>query len=151
MLQGHYQNAYVTRDINAALVNLRTLHNFQNIFQFETPVELQTPAGNGTALLKMALAWVGRLQYELIEPVSGLVDIYRDGLPASGMRLHHIAMRTKDWDATLAEIHRQKLSIVLQGEVPGARFLYVDARKTLGHYLEYASMTEELWTALGGP
>ena len=47
-------------------------------------------------VLKVAFAQVGKLQYELIEPVSGAVDIYRDGLAGGeAMRLHHVAMRVE--------------------------------------------------------
>lgn len=150
LLQGHYQNAYVTRDIERSLVELRAVNELQNVVQFEMPLELKTPAASGQALMKIALAWIGNLQVELIEPVSGLVDIYRDALPASGMRFHHIGMRSLDWDATLAHIHQLGLPIVLQGEMPGVRFMYADARQTLGHYLEYVSMPDEAWKATGG-
>lgn len=150
LLQGHYQNAYVTANIEQAIAGLRKLEDVENILQFETPLELWTPQGTGTALMKIALAWVGNLQVEFIEPVSGLVDIYREALPASGVRFHHVGMRIKDFDALVAEIERQQLPIVLRGEMPGVKFLYADARKTLGHYLEYVQMPDEAWQALGG-
>jgi len=150
LLKGHYQNAYVTADIEQALTDLRQLENVENVLQFEAPLELWTPHGAGLAVMKIALIWVGKLQYEFIEPVSGLVDIYRDAVPASGVRFHHIGMRVRDWDALLAEIERQQLPIVLKGEMPGVKFLYVDARKTLGHYLEYVLMPDEAWQGLGG-
>lgn len=150
LLQGHYQNAYVTPNIEQAIAGLRDLENVENILQFETPLELWTPQGTGTALMKIALAWIGNLQVELIEPVSGLVDIYRDALPASGVRFHHVGMRVKDWDATVAEIERLQLPVVLRGEMPGVKFMYADARQTLGHYLEYVLMPDQAWQATGG-
>jgi len=30
------------------------------------------------------------------------------------------------------------------------KFLYLDARETLGHYLEYVWMTDEMWARTGG-
>lgn len=153
-LNSHYQNAYVTRDLDKAIALFRAEHEFENFMRFEPTFEVTTPAGRGMATTKMALGWIGNVQYELIEPVSGLVDIYREGLPeAEGqpMRFHHVCMRVDDWAPFRAELGRQGRSIVLQGGTEGhLQFVYVDARGTVGHYLEYCWMTPERWTAMGG-
>lgn len=151
LLINHFQNAYVTRDIEQALSFFREHYGVADARYMQTEVQVTTPQGKGTAVNKVAFIWVGNLQYELIEPVSGLVDIYRDALPENGLRFHHICMRSLDWTATLAEIERQKLPIVYRGETAsGLQFIYADARDTLGHYLEYVSMPQQIWTAMGG-
>jgi hypothetical protein len=151
LLENHYQNAYVTRDIEKALDIFRTRYGVKDPKYFQAEVEVTTPHGKGVAVNKVAFIWIGQLQYELIEPVSGPVDLYRAALPDSGLRFHHICMRSFDWEATLAEVERQKLPIVYRGDTSsGLKFIYADARDTLGHYLEFTSVPPAVWTAMGG-
>jgi hypothetical protein len=151
-LHAHYQNAYVTRDRDEAIDLFRSEHNFDNFMLFEPTIEVRTPAGRGAAKTKMALGWIGNVQYEIIEPVSGLVDIYREGLPEGRlMRFHHVCMRVDDWAPFRARLDREGRSIVLEGGTEGhLQFVYVDARATVGHYLEYCWMTPQRWAAMGG-
>jgi Glyoxalase/Bleomycin resistance protein/Dioxygenase superfamily len=152
-LQNHYQNAYVTRDIKKAIALFRTQYNFEDFREFEIANEISTPAGRGICVMKMALGWIGNLQYELIEPVSGMVDIFTADLPHQyPMGLHHICMRVADWDVFRAEVDRRKWPVVIEGSGKGGQlhYIYVDARHSLGHYLEYCWMTAERWAQLGG-
>ena len=152
MLEGrHYQNAYITRDINKAVDAFRTRGGVQNARIFEAAVEVQTPAGRGMAVSKLSFIWIDNLQYELIQPVSGLVDVYRDALPADdSLKFHHICMRVDDWPEFRARVGQQSFPVVLEGGSEHLRFLYLDAREFLGHYLEYVWMTPERWMQLGG-
>ncbi|HMK87412.1 MAG TPA: VOC family protein [Steroidobacteraceae bacterium] len=151
-LENHYQNAYVTSDLDRALEIFRTQYGFDGFKRIEVSYELTTPAGRGSASVKLALGWIGSLQYELIQPVSGLIDVYREGLDArSPMRFHHVCMRVPDWTEFRARVDREKRSVVMEGGTPGhLLWLYVDARDSLGHYLEYCWMTPERWAMIGG-
>jgi hypothetical protein len=152
-LQNHYQNAYVTRDLEQAIALFRTQYDFDGFKPFQVATEIATPAGRGTQVVKMALGWIGGLQYELIEPVSGMVDVYRSGLPDQHpVRLHHICMRVHDWATFRAEVERRKWPVAIEGSGSGGQlhFIYVDHRERLGHYLEYCWMTPERWAAMGG-
>jgi hypothetical protein len=152
MLEGrHYQNAYITRDIDKAVESFRARGGVQDARVFEATVEVQTPAGRGIAVSKLSFIWINNLQYELIQPVSGLVDVYRDALPADdSLKLHHICMRVDNWQEFRARVEHQRFPVVLEGGSEHLRFLYLDARDFLGHYLEYTWMTPERWTQLGG-
>lgn len=151
LLEGHYQNAYVTRDLEESLTTLRSLYGVQDPKHFQAEIEVKTPTGSGTLVSKIAFIWIGNLQYELIEPISGPDSIYRDALPEQGLRPHHICMRSHDWERTLTELDRHKLPIVLEGNSSsGLKFVYADARATLGHYLEFVSMPQAIWSAMGG-
>ena len=151
LLDNHYQNAYVTPDIEKALDIFRTRYGVQNPRYFQAETEVWTPNGSGIAVNKIAFIWIGKLQYELIEPVSGPVAMYQEAVPKQGLRFHHICMRSFDWDATLAEVERQKLPIVYRGDSSsGLKFIYADARETLGHYLEFTNMPDAVWKAMGG-
>lgn len=149
-LDNHYQNAYVTRDLDAALAIFRTQYGFEGFRRMEVSYELTTRAGRGTASVKLALGWIGEVQYELIEPVAGLIDVYREGLSEEHpMRFHHVCMRVPDWAEFRARVDREGRPVVMEGGTPGhLLWLYVDARDTLGHYLEYCWMTPERWTMI---
>jgi hypothetical protein len=152
MLEGrHYQNAYITRDIDKAVASFRSRADVADARVFEAAVEVQTPVGRGMAVSKLCFIWINNLQYELIQPVSGLVDIYRDALPADdSLKFHHICMRVDNWQEFRARVPQQRLPVVLEGGSEHLRFLYLDAREFIGHYLEYVWMTSERWAQLGG-
>jgi catechol 2,3-dioxygenase-like lactoylglutathione lyase family enzyme len=149
-LERHYQNAYITRNLDQGIEILREKFGATEVSKIEATVDVWTPHGSGPATNKMAFAWVGNLQYELIEPVSGPVDLYRDVLPPDGqLRFHHIAMRIMDWGKFRAEVDRRGLPIAYARENdPGLQFIYIDARATLGHYLEYVHTTPERWALI---
>lgn len=152
MLEGHhYQNAYVTRNMDQAIKKFEAHADIRQLIQTEVTVDVWTPKGNGTQTNKLAFLWVGDLQYELIEPVAGDVDIYRDALPNDDKpKFHHICMRVNDWQDFRARVDQQPFPVVLEGGSDALRFLYLDARDFLGHYLEYTCMTDERWGQMGG-
>lgn len=148
MLEGrHYQNAYVTRDIAKAVDMFKAMLGAANATTIEIEQDLVTAKGSGKARQKLAFIWIDNLQYELIEPVSGLVDVYTDALPADdNVKFHHICMRVDDWDAFRARVEREGWPVAMEGQSGDQlKFLYLDARETLGHYLEYVWMTDERW------
>lgn len=151
-LENHYQNAYVTRDLDAALGIFRTQYGFEGFKRMEVSYELRTPRARGSASVKLALGWIDNVQYELIEPVAGLVDVYREGLDdRRPMCFHHVCMRVPDWTKFRAQVDEEKRPVVMEGGTPGhLLWLYIDARDTLGHYLEYCWMTPERWAMIGG-
>lgn len=153
MLEGqHYQNAYITRDIDKAVTTFRDRGiNLERMIRFEIPVEVTTPKGRGVALSKLAFIWVNDLQYELIQPVSGLVDVFTDALPDDdSMKFHHICMRVPEWDDFRARVDQMGYPVVVEGGNDALKFLYLDAREFIGHYLEYVWMTPERWAQIGG-
>jgi hypothetical protein len=59
-------------------------------------------------------------------------------------------MRVDDWDEFRARVDKQPLPVVMERGGDTLRFLYLDARKLLGHYLEYVWMNDATWTQMGG-
>lgn len=154
-LHGHYQNAYVVRDLDEAIRRLGEHHGVEGFAALEADFLLKTPTGERSARMRVALGWAGRLQIELIQPISGDVDIYSAYLPAdpgdATPRLHHVAVRRDDLAAMRAEIAGLKFPVVFEGEGPGIEYVLLDARESLGHYLEYVWATPDGWTMLGWP
>lgn len=152
MIEGHqFQNAYVTRDAAGAMARLKAGMAVRQESFVQVPTEVWTPRGSGPMECRLGFLWVEDTQYELIEPVSGVVDIYRDALPADdGLVFHHICNRIDDWADFRARVDRQPWPVVLEGHSGPLNFLYLDARATLGHYLEYICMPDAVWAGMGG-
>ncbi|NML05732.1 VOC family protein [Sphingomonas sp. G-3-2-10] len=154
MLTGrHYQNAYVTRDVDKAVARFRALADIRKLIEIEVPVRLWTPQGEGDGVQKLAFVWVGDLQFELIQPGEGdVLALFRDALPpGDGVAFHHICQRVDDWDDFTARAAAHPFPVVLKGGTPGMlEFVYLDARDWLGHYVEYVWMAPERWAAMGG-
>jgi hypothetical protein len=72
-------------------------------------------------------------------------------LPADdSVRLHHICMRVPDWTDFRQRVRQQGYPVVLEGGSDALKFLYIDGRELVGHYLEYVWMKPEYWAAIGG-
>lgn len=154
-LKGHYQNAYVTHDLDKAMALVSDRYGVGDWIVFEPDMPLKTPSGTKPSKVRAALAWDGGLNIELIQPVSGHLDHYLPFLPADPKdptpRFHHMAVRRDDQDAMRQEIERLGLPLAFEGEVPGLVFIYLDARESLGHFFEYVWATPEAWEMTGWP
>ena len=152
MIEGRtFQNAYLTRNIRDAIKLFEARANIRKLLQFEATAEVMTPSGPGSFTNKLAFIWIEDFQYELIEPVSGSTRLYLDQLPADdSLQFHHVCMRVDDWQSFRARVDRQPFPVAIEGGNDALRFLYLDAREFLGHYLEYVWMTPERWLQVGG-
>jgi hypothetical protein len=149
----HYQNAYVTRNVDKAVADFKRHADIRALMEIELPVQLWTPQGESTGVQKLAFVWVEDLNYELIEPQDGAaLAIYRDALPADDrVVFHHVCHRVDDWGAFMDRVAEQPFPVVLKGGTPGLlEFCYLDTRPWLGHYTEYVWMVPERWAQMGG-
>lgn len=151
MLEGyHYQNAYITRNIDKAVEAFKARSGVTEVMRYEGETDVWTPQGPGKQHNKLAFIWIDNLQYELIQPVSGMVGIYSDELPAGdGMKFHHVAMRVNDWDDFRGRVETAGYPVALEGGNDKLRFIYLDARDYVGHYLEYVWAADERWAQMG--
>jgi len=139
-----YQLAYVTSDLARAIRLFKSRLTVDDFLTVTLHLNLTTPAAR--ASINVGVAWVGDLQIELIEPVSGAIQIYRDAIPSdpAAVAFHHLAMRVSGdlprWNDARAGIADDRIAI--EGGSDGMRFAYVDERSTLGHFLEYVWMSE---------
>jgi Glyoxalase/Bleomycin resistance protein/Dioxygenase superfamily len=148
----HYQNAYVTRNVEKAVAQFKERADIRTLYEIETPVKVWTPQGEGVGMQKLAFIWVGDLNFELIEPKEGdVLAIYRDALPADdSLQFHHVCQVVDEWEPLWARVQAQPYPVVLKGGTPGLlEFCYLDTRAWLGHYTEYVWMVPERWAAMG--
>lgn len=135
-----FQVAYVTRNLEAGC----------RVWSARTPVadwkliEATIPLDGADASLRVALAFFGAVQIELIEPAGGRDDLYRDALPTTdgALRLHHLGFKAASQE-DLAALHRaiagrgERTLVGGDGGIDSSAFFYHDDRLRLGHYIEY--------------
>jgi hypothetical protein len=140
-----FQTAYVTRSLERGIDYFTKKHAG---LQF-TPINadrLEFTIPNAVAKLRVAVAWVDGLQIEVIEPVSGAIDIYAEALPdtENAVALHHFGMwisgGREGWDQFRRTITDDR--IALEGGRDSMRFVYLNERAALGHHLEYVWMSD---------
>ena len=148
MLEGtHFQNAYVCDDIEAGidLFRGRGLRKEPMIIPVEQMVD--TPYGPKSIKSRICFIWIDNLQYELIEISEDETGIYDNCLSNGGpLKFHHICYKIDDWDDFRARVDQQDFPLAMERDTGnGLKFLYLDARKVFGHYLEYTWMPDAMW------
>jgi len=88
---------------------------------------------------RLAVATVGHVQWELIEPLDD-ESVYARFLAEKGEGVHHVAVATPDFDETVAQATRGN-SVILSGEFAGARVAYLGTDRDLGVVIEIFSGT----------
>ena len=154
-LTGHYQNGYVTHDIEAGMEILARRFGLDAFSRYDADVMVDTPQGVQPLELRIAAGWAGGLNIELMQPVAGHVAPLTALLPEDRSdpvpRFHHIALRRDDLAAMRAEIAASGLELAYGGAPPGMHFAYLDARATLGHFIEMVWKEEGGWEKIGWP
>src|SRR5512139_1190384 len=96
-LRGHHQNAYVTHDLDRAMELMSDRFGIEKFDRVDPDMVVKTPSGDKPMQVRVALAWVGGLNLEIIQPVGGYVDHYVSMLPADRSdpvpRFHHMSFR----------------------------------------------------------
>jgi hypothetical protein len=136
----HFQNAYTTRDIDAAARMFAERHGIAS-FHFIRDIPL-----GPDATIHIALAWAGDVMIELIQPNGSGDNLYSTTLPPDGqlIRFHHLGHLVADdagWERICTAADHSGLPIALKGCNYGLNYLYLDAKAELGHYLEYVYLT----------
>lgn len=132
----HFQMAYATTDIEAAK---QLFAERLGIGAF-TPIGGPTPAGGE---IRVELAWVGTIMYELMTASGPGSEIVMGRLPREAgfaIRHHHLGYLVRDeaeWAALEAEVARAGWTMPHKSVNPGfMTSCFVDV-PALGHYLEY--------------
>ncbi len=136
------QIGIVVRDLDASLrryvddygIGPWQVHEFDP----ETAKDLHEygqPAGRSWrgAVTRFATTMVGRVMWELIEPLDE-ESVYARFLAEKGEGVHHVAVATPDFDETVAQADRGN-GVILSGEFGSARVAYLGTDRDLrgGH------------------
>lgn len=88
--------------------------------------------------MRLALAQVGDVQWEIVEPLEG-PSIYKDFLKEhSPSGLHHCAFATGDltFEEAVAAFAEMDVSVLMQGTWNGVTYAYMDTEKLIGMIAE---------------
>ena len=88
---------------------------------------------------RIAVAMVGKVMWELIEPLDE-EGIYARFLAEKGEGVHHVAVATTDFDETVAQAEREN-KVILSCEFSGVDIAYLDTQRDLGVTIEIFSGT----------
>jgi hypothetical protein len=150
-----YQVGYVTNDLDRAIAFLRERKMGVEEFSVREPdLTVQIRGKEYSLSMRVAIANVGRMQFEVIQPLAGATDIYTQGIDYERCMLtfHHVGIAVPGpisaWNDLARDICSNGDDFALafaydDGEKAKVRFAYVDTRAYLGHYTEY------LWWAQG--
>jgi methylmalonyl-CoA/ethylmalonyl-CoA epimerase len=136
------QISIVVPDLDAAM---RTyVHDYGigpwSIYEFN-PDTVRDMRENGEPVertWRLALAQVGQVQWELVEPLDG-ESIYARFLAEHGPGVHHVGMGVPSYDGTIAELAERGRGVVLSGEYNGVRFAYLSTDRDIGVITEVFS------------
>ena len=150
-----FQMSYITRDLDAAMAHCKAEMGVAHFDTTDAEVEVLSFGKMRPLKIRAAFANVGRNQLELIQPISGAIEIYTDEVDLSKhiINFHHIAIAVRggieQWRELIAEVRASGddfafLSPVEASDEDQLCFCYVDTRKRIGHYTEYLWIDEAL-------
>ena len=135
------QICIVTRDLDACVRNYADRMGIGPwwVQEYAPPVltDRHYRGGPGQFSMRLALAWTGDLNWEIIEPLEG-PSIYHEFLEEHGEGLQHVGFLLQDtgldWDACVADMEARGFARVMSGGWRGVRFCYFQTgRRTQDH------------------
>jgi Glyoxalase/Bleomycin resistance protein/Dioxygenase superfamily len=147
-LDNAVQIAYVTNDIDRATEMFRTVYGVGRWLELAGMSGRQTvliKARTGPIEIRAMIAYVGAVQFELIQPIVDPGRLYTGFLPADGtfaVRFHHLGFNQQSIEAvrSLEQSLKRNHVIPMATDSETMPVFYADARDRLGHYLEYFSL-----------
>jgi hypothetical protein len=139
MTEEFFQLGYVTNDLDRGMAELKALHS---IGSFKEMRDLHLPTGPDREWVgHFALAFKQGIQFELIAPAGDDGGIYRDLLlhQEFTLRFHHLGHFVSSLEAYQSLLKRaaERWELPVNCGAFGGFYAYADARKDLGHFLEY--------------
>jgi methylmalonyl-CoA/ethylmalonyl-CoA epimerase len=88
--------------------------------------------------IRQAFAQVGPLELELIQPLEGERNAYRQFLDERGGGIHHVLFEVDDMDAVVRNLAPHNVDVLQAGTGirPGTRWSLLDTQKLIGFLLE---------------
>jgi len=137
---GFYKLGYVTTDLNRAIEVFTGQLGFGAFARFSPTLAVRIAGGHtGPATLSCAFSTGRELVVELLQPLDGLVDIFREPLEPMdpggfGIAFHHTGVLVDDLEATLRQL---PVAPAWQAWLPGRMGVSYTKLPGLGHYVEH--------------
>lgn len=132
--------AYVTHDLEAGKRRLGAMFGVKECTVYP---EIDVGVPGGVAKIGFALATSHGTDLEVLQPLGEKDHVYRQALPddPADIAFHHFASRVDneaEWQLVVDASVNHGLEVVVDGgREYGARYMYLDTRKHLGHMLEF--------------
>jgi hypothetical protein len=132
--------AYVTSNLEYGQRRLSAMFGMSD---FTVYPEIGIAVPGGEAKITFALITVNGTDLEVIQPLGGKDDVYRQAVPRdpTDIAFHHFAsvIHSKDeWQMVLDAAENYAFAVPVHGDAAeGPRYIYLDTRAQLGHMLEY--------------
>lgn len=88
--------------------------------------------------IRQAFVQAGSLELELIQPLEGTRNAYREFLDTKGEGIHHVLFETADMDRAVDEFARKGVKVLQSGTGirPGTRWVLLDTQDLVGFLIE---------------
>lgn len=138
---GLYKLGYVTNDRDHAMKVLQTQLGIEEFVTFAPSFDVTTDDGRtGAAHLQCAFSAGREFFIEVLQPVSGLVDVFTESLSDTGdfeMVFHHVAVIVDDLQAVTSAAAALGITPAIEAHLPqGMSFTYTRL-PGLGHWVEH--------------
>jgi methylmalonyl-CoA/ethylmalonyl-CoA epimerase len=144
IFKGVLQVGLVVRDLDAAVRTYADEYGIgpwkiydvtpavaRNLTQYERPSSYS---------MRVALAMIGTVQWELIEPLDE-TGVYADFLRARGEGLHHVAFEVDDYAGAIDSLRDKGHRVLMGGQYQGASWAYLSTDEKLGVISEVFDLT----------
>jgi glyoxalase/bleomycin resistance protein/dioxygenase superfamily protein len=129
------QVALVVRDLEAAMRRYVDAFGIGpwEIYEFNpgTVEHMQEDGQPVERSWRLAIAYVGQVQWELIQPLDD-DSIYARYLAEHGEGVHHVGVATPSFEGTIAALEEHGSGVAFGGEYNGVTFAYLSTEPELG-------------------
>lgn len=138
-----YQVGIVVRDIEISMRDYESILGISTWQVFDAdPSVVSDVIYHGRPVqhrFRVALAMVGTMQLELIQPVEG-DSTFGDFLNAHGDGIHHLGhVRVDNLDEAVQTLEKDGFPCLQRGSFPGIDYAYMDLTSHLGYIIELTS------------
>jgi 4-hydroxyphenylpyruvate dioxygenase-like putative hemolysin len=129
------QVAHVVKDIDAAMKHFWEIFKIGrwDVYTFAPPVlrESMVRGEPSDHTYKLAVAWIGDVQLELMQPLTGH-SLYDEFLEKKGEGLHHVKLYYSDCQKALREFEEKGIKVIQSGKFDEDEFYYLDTVDAVG-------------------
>lgn len=136
------QVSFAVKDLDAAqrfFADKLGISEFRVVENFGSRVEEPTVNGHSAEFdFRLAIAWAGDFQIELIQPLSGETP-YQDFIARRGQGVHHLAFFIEDraqYERAVKDLVDSGFPSLMSGRVGDGAFTYIDTEPAIGAAIE---------------
>jgi 4-hydroxyphenylpyruvate dioxygenase-like putative hemolysin len=139
------QIAHVVKDIEKSMMKYHEILDIGpwSVYTFAPPAlrECTFMGKSSDATWVLSLAWVGDIQFELMQPLSG-ESVYTHFLDKKGEGIHHIKEWVDDCAAAIEEYRKKGIEVIQSGKYDEDEFYYLNTEPQLGILYELGNCGE---------